>query len=63
MNREDKLKEMLGTIHHYAMENPEANIYNIGIQIATQLCMKEDKDDEVTPALLLALKYMSERED
>lgn len=57
MNREDLLNQMLNTVHHYAMQEPEANIYNIAIQIATRMSKEADKE-HVMAALLLAIKHL-----
>lgn len=57
MNREELLNQMLNTIHHYSMEEPEANIYNIAIQIATRMSKEADKE-HVMAALLLAIKHL-----
>lgn len=57
MNREELLNQMLNTIHHYSMEEPEANIYNIAIQIATRMSTEADKE-HVMAGLLLAIKHI-----
>lgn len=57
MNREELLNQMLNTIHHYSMEEPDANIYNIAIQIATRMSTEADKE-QVMAALLLAIKHL-----
>ena len=56
MNREDLLNQMFNTIYHYATQEPEANIYNIAIQVATQMA-KEDDKEQVVAGLLLSLKH------
>ena len=57
MNREELLNQMLNTVHHYATQEPEANIYSIAIQIATKMATEEDKQ-HVGAALLMGLKYI-----
>ena len=57
MNREELLNQMLNTIHHYATQEPEANIYNLAIQVATQMAKAEDKE-QVVAGLLLSLKHL-----
>ena len=57
MNREELLDQMLNTIHYYATQQPEANIYNLAIQVATQMA-KEDDKELVVAALLLSLKHL-----
>jgi len=56
MNREELLNQMLNTIHHYATQEPDANIYSIAIQIATRMATEQDKE-QVVAALLLSLKH------
>ena len=60
MNREELLNQMLNTIHHYAQQEPEANIYNLAIQVATQMA-KEDDKEQVVAALLLSLKHLDKK--
>ena len=57
MNREERTQQLLGTINHYCIENPDASIYSIAIQIATKMAEAQDKQD-VGAALLIALKYI-----
>lgn len=47
---------MFNTIYYYAQQEPEANIYNIAIQVATQMA-KEDDKEQVVAGLLLSLKH------
>ena len=57
MNREELLNQMLNTIHHYATQEPEANIYSIAIQVATKMS-KEADTQHVGAALLMCLKHV-----
>ena len=57
MNREERTQQLLATINNYCIENPEASIYSIAIQISTKMAEPQDRE-AVGAALLIALKYI-----
>ena len=57
MNREERTQQLLATINNYCIENPEASIYSIAIQIATKMGSAEERE-AIGAALLIALKYI-----
>lgn len=57
MNRQEQLDQLLNTIHHYSVNEPDGNIYNLAIQVASQLGAKQEKE-QVVAGLLLSLKHL-----